>query len=112
MLNLILSIVILLIAGGLVISEARTKKASDLVSNIFITVLLAGVSIYNMIQLGFNIPDYGLPTCIIYVGVLALAIAYAVLFGLHYLKYKKSAPVVSEYDEADSSENTKEDSQE
>lgn len=84
-LNEVLGLIILVIAIGLLISEIRAKQAGDLVTNIVITALLLGVSLYNLITLCFKKESVILTIC--YLLVVGVSIAYMVLFILHYKKY-------------------------
>lgn len=85
-LNEILGIIILVISVFLLISEIRTKKATDMVTNIVIAALLMGVSLYNLIKLGFTKDSIILT--ITYIIVALIGIAYIILFVLHYRKFK------------------------
>lgn len=87
--NEALGIIILVIAIGLVISEIRSKKAGDLLTNIIIGILLFGVSIYNLVSVGFKASSIIITVC--YIIVIILAIIYTVLLILHTLKYKKES---------------------
>lgn len=84
--NEALGIIILLISGGLLISELRTKKAGDLLTNVIISLLLFGVSIYNLVTVGFESTSVLITVC--YIVVAVIAVVYTVLYVLHYLKYK------------------------
>ncbi len=92
--NEALGIIILVIAIGLVISEIRSKKAGDLLTNIIISLLLFGVSIYNLVSIGFKASSIIITIC--YVIVIILAIIYTVLLILHSLKYKKESSELEE----------------
>ena len=87
-LNEILGIIILVISVFLLISEIRTKKATDMVTNIVIAALLMGVSLYNLIKLGFTKDSIILT--ITYIIVALIGIAFIILFVLHHFKYKNS----------------------
>lgn len=86
-LNEVLGIIILVIGIGLLISEIRARQAGDLVTNIVITGLLAGVSLYNLISICFK--KESILLTIIYLMVVVVAGAYTTLFILHYKKYKR-----------------------
>lgn len=85
--NEALGIIILLISCGLLVSEIRSKKSGDLLTNIIISLLLIGVSVYNLATVGFTNSSILITIC--YIIIILLAIVYTVLFILHYLKYKK-----------------------
>lgn len=87
-LNEVLSIIILFISIGLLVAEIKTKKATDLITNIVISCLLLGVSLYNLISIGFSKDSIILSVC--YSIVVAISVAYTVLYVLHYKKYKNS----------------------
>lgn len=84
--NEVLAIVILVIGIGLLISELRAKQAGDLVTNAIITILLVGVSAYNLIQLGFK--SMSILITVIYLIVIGIVIAYTILFIMHYKMYR------------------------
>lgn len=85
-LNEILGIIILVISVFLLISEIRTKKATDMVTNIVIAAILVGVSLYNLIKIGFT--KDSIIITVIYIIVSLISIAYIILFVLHYRKFK------------------------
>ncbi len=84
-LNEVLGLIILVIGVGLLISEIRARQAGDMVTNIVITCLLVGVSMYNLITLCFK--KESILLTIIYLIVIGIAIAYTSLFVIHYKKY-------------------------
>ena len=92
--NEALGIIILAISIGILISEIRTKKAGDLITNSIISVLLLGVSLYNLISLGFKAGSIILT--ISYCLILVVTCAYTVLYILHFIKFKKSKEEVIE----------------
>lgn len=87
-LNEVLAIIICIIGILLLISEFKAKQATDLVTNIVISVLLGGVSIYNLILLGFKSSSVILTIC--YLISLIVTIIYICLFIFHYKKYHKN----------------------
>lgn len=84
--NEALGIIILLISCGLLVSELRSKKSGDLLTNVIISLLLLGVSIYNLATVGFTSSSILITVC--YIIIILIAIVYTVLFVLHYMKYK------------------------
>lgn len=85
--NEALGIIILAISIGILISEIRTKKAGDMITNSIISVLLLGVSLYNLISLGFKANSIILTIC--YCLIILVTCAYTALYILHFIKYKK-----------------------
>lgn len=86
--NEALGIIILVISIGLLVSEIRTKKAGDLITNAIITVLLLGVSLYNLISIGFKASSIIVTIC--YCLITLVTIAYTAMYVLHYIKFKKA----------------------
>lgn len=85
-LNEVLGVIILVMSIFLLVSEIRTKKATDLVTNIVIAAILMGVSLYNLIKIGFT--KDSIIITVIYIIVSLISIAYIILFVLHYRKFK------------------------
>ncbi len=85
-LNEVLGVIILVMSIFLLVSEIRTKKATDLVTNIVIAAILVGVSLYNLIKIGFT--KDSIIITVIYIIVSLISIAYIILFVLHYRKFK------------------------
>lgn len=85
-LNEVLGVIILVMSIFLLVSEIRTKKATDLVTNIVIAAILVGVSLYNLIKIGFK--KDSIIITVIYIIVSLISIAYIILFVLHYRKFK------------------------
>lgn len=86
--NEALGIIILVISIGLLVSEIKTKKAGDLITNAIITVLLLGVSLYNLISIGFKASSIIVTIC--YCLIVLVTIAYTVMYILHFIKFKKA----------------------
>lgn len=86
--NEALGIIILVISIGLLVSELKTKKAGDLITNAIITVLLLGVSLYNLISIGFKSSSIIVTIC--YCLIVLVTIAYTVMYILHFIKFKKA----------------------
>ena len=93
--NEALGIIILVISIGLLVSEIKTKKAGDLITNaiipkasFIITVLLLGVSLYNLISIGFKASSIIVTIC--YCLIVLVTIAYTVMYILHFIKFKKA----------------------
>ncbi len=86
--NEALGIIILIISIGLLVSEIKTKKAGDLITNVIITLLLLGVSLYNLISIGFKASSIIVTIC--YCLIILVSIAYTTMYILHYIKFKKS----------------------
>lgn len=85
-LNEVLGVIILVMSIFLIVSEIRTKKATDMVTNIVIAAILVGVSLYNLIKIGFT--KDSIIITVIYIIVSLISIAYIILFVLHYRKFK------------------------
>ncbi len=85
-LNEVLGVIILVMSIFLLVSEIRTKKATDMVTNIVIAAILVGVSLYNLIKIGFT--KDSIIITVIYIIVSLISIAYIILFVLHYRKFK------------------------
>ena len=85
-LNEVLGVIILVMSIFLLVFEIRTKKATDMVTNIVIAAILVGVSLYNLIKIGFT--KDSIIITVIYIIVSLISIAYIILFVLHYRKFK------------------------
>ena len=86
--NEILSIVILIINIGLIISEYKNKHGKEIFTNVIITLLLVGVSLSNLISIGFS--SESIIVTIVYLLNILGAIVYTVLFIYHFFKNRKS----------------------
>ena len=86
-LNEVLSIVIFIINVCLVISEYKNKHGKEIVTNAIITLLLVGVSLSNLISIGFT--NESIIVTVVYLLNIIGAIIYAVLFIFHYFKNRK-----------------------
>jgi len=86
-LNEVLAIIIFVIGLLLLISEIKAKQASDLVTNIIIAVLLGGISIFNLVSLGFR--SNSIILTIFYLLVLIICGTYTFFFIKHHLEFKK-----------------------
>lgn len=87
-LNEILSIVILIINICLIISEYKNTKGKEILTNAIITLLLIGVSISNLVTVGFSAES--IIVTVVYILNIIGAIIYTVLFIIHYFKNRNN----------------------
>ncbi len=80
----ILAIVILIINICLIISEYKNVNGKELITNSIIALLLFGVSISNLVTIGFKVESL-IVTIVYCVNTLGACI-YTALFIIHYFK--------------------------
>ena len=84
--NEALCVIIFILSLGMVISELRVKKKADLVTNIIISLLLYGVSIYNLATIGFSKDSIFIS--IVYIVTIVSTSIFTGLYLYHFKKYK------------------------
>lgn len=87
-LNEILSIVILIINICLIVSEYKNTKGKEIVTNAIITLLLIGVSVSNLVTVGFS--SESIIVTVVYILNIIGAIIYTALFIIHYFKNRNN----------------------
>lgn len=85
--NEALCVIILVLSIGMILSELKVKRKTDLITNVIIAGLLYGVSIYNLVTIGFS-QDSILVT-VVYCITICSASVFTILFVYHYKKYSK-----------------------
>ena len=84
--NEALCCIIFILSLGMVISELRVKQKADLVTNIIISILLYGVSIYNLSTIGFS--KDSIFVTVVYIITLISSSVFTGLYIYHYRKFK------------------------
>ena len=90
--NEALSVIIFILSIGMVISELKVNKKVDIVTNIIISLLLYGVSIYNLVTLGFS--EDSILISVVYCVTLVSSTVFTGLYIYHHIKYSK--PIINE----------------
>lgn len=85
--NEALSVIIFILSIGMVISELKVNKKVDIVTNIIISLLLYGVSIYNLVTLGFS--EDSILISVVYCVTLVSSTVFTGLYIYHHIKYSK-----------------------